>query len=213
MITPTRWWWIRHAPVPGAPGRIHGQADVDCDTSDIDAFAAVRRRLPEGAVYVVSPLKRTRKTHAVLTGGALPTCVEDDFAEQSFGAWQGLSWKEMQARDPQRYCAFWSDPVRNAPPDGESFVDLIDRTGRAIERLNASFAGRDIVAVAHGGTIRAAVAIALGLTPEAALAVVIDNLSLTRLDRVADPLLDRRGGVWRIGAVNIPCRWIPARPL
>ena len=34
----TRWWWIRHAPVPGAEGRLNGQRDIDCDTSDAAAF-------------------------------------------------------------------------------------------------------------------------------------------------------------------------------
>ena len=31
---PTRWWWVRHAPVREDNGRIYGQKDLGCDTSD-----------------------------------------------------------------------------------------------------------------------------------------------------------------------------------
>lgn len=44
------------------------------------------------------------------------------------------------------------------------------------------FTSRDIASVGHGGTIRAAVAHA-----EAAMAIIIDNLSLTRLAQVHGP--------------------------
>ena len=213
MTLSTRWWWIRHAPVVGPADRIHGQADVACDTSDAEAFAALGRLLPEGGVYVVTPLRRTRQTLDAVAGSSLPAVVEADFAEQSFGAWQGLTWAGMQAQDPDAYRSFWIDPTRTAPPGGESFAGLMARTRHAVERLGRDYAGRDIVVVAHGGTIRAAVAMALDLSPEAAMAIVIDNLSLTRLDHVGETLLQGRGGGWRVSGVNIPCRWIPAKPL
>ena len=46
----------------------------------------------------------------------------------------------------------------------------------------------------HSGTIRAVLAIALDLKPGQALRCVIDPLSLTRIDRLADG--------WRVVAVN-----------
>jgi alpha-ribazole phosphatase len=112
----------------------------------------------------------------------------------------------MQARDPETYAAFWRDPTRNAPPGGESFEAQIRRVAAAIGRLTAAFDGRDIVSVSHGGTIRAAVALALGLAPEAAMAIVIDNLSLTRLSLVHDRLLSPGRAAWLVQAVNAPCR-------
>ena len=192
MGRPSGWWWIRHAPVRGSEGRLNGQRDVDCDTSDEASLRVLAAMLPGDAVAIVSPLKRTRQTLAAIAaaGARLPKpVVEPDFVEQSFGRWEGLSWAEMQARDAGVYADFWRNPTRNAPPDGESFAAQMRRTAAAIERLTAAFAGRDIVSVSHGGTIRAAVAHALGLTPEAAMAIVVDNLSLTRLSLVHDRLL------------------------
>ena len=200
MTRPTSWWWIRHAPVTGAEGRLSGQRDVDCDTSDARSFRAVAAMLPTGAVAIVSGLKRTRQTFdALVTAGAgLPEpIVEPEFVEQSFGRWEGLSWAEMQARDADAYAAFWQDPTANAPPGGESFAAQMRRVAAAVERLTAAFAGRDVVSVSHGGTIRAAVAHALGLTPEAAMAIIIDNLSLTRLAQVHDRLLSPGRAAWR----------------
>ena len=45
-MSPTRWWWIRHAPVVGHGGRIYGQEDHDCDCSNDDLFARLARELP-----------------------------------------------------------------------------------------------------------------------------------------------------------------------
>jgi alpha-ribazole phosphatase len=220
----TRWWWVRHAPVPGAPARLYGQRDEACDIGDTPAFAALAALLPRDAIRIVTPLQRTRTTLAAIDaadegargGGRVggdqaspaPPLVEPDLVEQHFGAWQGLTWAEMQAADPVAYRAFWADPTANAPPGGESFAAVMARTAAAIERLTGRFAGREIVAVAHGGPIRAAVGLALGLDPRATMAIAVDNLSVTRLARL--PPGDRAtgiGGAWRVEAVNAPCRW------
>ena len=68
----------------------------------------------------------------------------------------------------------------------------------AIERVNAEHAGKDVVAVAHGGTIKAAIGHALGNQPEKGLAFTIDNCSVTRLDHLAGN--DHSG--WRVPMVN-----------
>ncbi len=211
MTGPTRWWWVRHAPVVGPPGRIHGQADVGCDTGDRESFRALAGLLPRDGFWVISPLRRTRETATAIATAGLEVpepVVESAFAEQNFGRWQGLGWQEMQAEDPVAYAAFWRNPTRNAPPEGESYAAQIERVAEAVDRLTATLAGRDIVSISHGGTIRAAVALALGLTPESAMAVVIDNLSVTRIEHVEDGLLSARHRVWRVQGVNMPCRWI-----
>jgi len=80
-------------------------------------------------------------------------------------------------------------------------VQVMDRVAAALRRLTAVHAGRDIVCVAHGGSIRAALAMALGLDPEAALAFSIETLSLTRIDHIDGP---GAGHGWRVGMVNLP---------
>ena len=205
MTAPTPWWWVRHAPVPSAGTHIYGQMDLSCDTSDAAAFRDLAAILPDDAVWIVSPLCRTHQTLEAIAnaGKRIPTPhVEPDLTEQNFGRWQGLSWSEMQDDDPAAYDVFWRDPLRSAPPGGEPYVEQMRRTCAAITRLTEQHAGRSIVSVSHGGTIRAAVAAALDLPPDRAMAIVIDNLSVTRLTHVMDGLLRGHGGVWRVEGVN-----------
>lgn len=212
MTEATRWWWVRHGPVPDAEGRIMGRLDVDCDCSNRAAINGLAALLPRQAVAVISPLLRTRQTLAAIAaagGTSADPLIEVDFIEQSFGDWEGFGWAQMQARDPDYYTQFWTDPTRNAPPGGESFASQIKRTAAGIERLSTRFAGCDIVCVSHGGTIRAACAYALGLAADVAMGIVVDNLSVTRLDRLEAGLLRGAGGLWRVHHVNAPACWTP----
>jgi len=201
----TRWWLIRHAPVPDPEGRIIGRMDLPADTNDVDDLEALARLLPLHAVLVTTPLMRTGQTaRALAAGGALlPRPLEEPaFLEQDLGAWQGQTWGGLASQDPPDpvLAAFWADPARAVPPGGESFVAVVERVAAGLERLSRDHAGRDIVAVVHAGAIRAALAVALGLAPAMALRLVVDPLSLTRMDRLAGSG-DWDGG-WRVGCVN-----------
>lgn len=199
----TRWWLIRHAPVH-AGGRIYGQQDLDADTADRDRAAALAARLPAGAVWLTTPLCRTRQTaaalYAHLRATPRPTAVRA-LAEQHFGTWQGRTPAELMAAQPEAWRRFWTDPAAARPPAGESFADVVDRVEQALAAWSDAHPGRDIVAVVHGGTVRAALATALGVAPTHALAFAVDTWSLTRLDRI--PGAGTNGGpAWRIATVN-----------
>ena len=193
----TRWWWLRHAPVPDPEGRITGNLDLPCDTSESDCFQLLVQRLPLNPLLVESGLMRCGQTIGALEGAGMvlpPALVEPDLAEQDFGLWQGHSWNELStAKDPDLE-AFWRDPSYATPPAGESFADVIRRVSRVVERMNRDHAGRDILVVAHAGSIRAALALALDISPESALRFGVEPLSLTRIDAVA--------GGWRVTGVN-----------
>jgi len=197
MLGATRWWWLRHAPVPCPEGRIVGCLDAACDVSDVEDFASLARILPANAVLVESGLMRCRQTVGALeTAGLMlpPPEVEPDFAEQDFGLWQGRTWLELEAEKDPVLPDFWRDPACTAPPGGESFAEMAHRVAAAIDRLTRLHGSRDIVAVAHAGTVRSALAHALGLEPAQALQFAVQPLSLTRLDATADG--------WRVDCVN-----------
>jgi alpha-ribazole phosphatase len=209
---PTRWWWVRHAPVVVNDGRCYGQSDLPCRTDDATGFRGLAARLPREAVWVVSNLMRTHQTAAAIVAAGLPgpepipgpgVQVENGLAEQHFGEWQGQTYAALAERQAEDYHRFWFAPARERAPGGESFVDLIERVVPVIDRVNREHAGRDIIAVAHGGTIRAAIGYALGLSPEASLCFTIDNISLTRLDHFDDPT-SRHGHSWRVAGLNQP---------
>lgn len=212
-IVTTRWWWIRHAPVDNPQRRLYGQEDLPARCEDNECFAPLAAILPRHAIWLTSHLQRTRQTaEAViphLVDHAPPEfIVEPDIAEQHFGQWQGMTYMQLQNHLGDSFADFIRNPARERPPEGESFADVIKRVGRVVDRVNHQHAGRDIVAFAHGGSIRAALAHTLGLEPDAALSFQIDNVTLTRLDHV----LTHDGGPapgamrpWRINLVN----WLP----
>jgi len=203
----TSWWWVRHAPVRGHGGRIYGATDAICDTSDTATYEGLAKMLPSSAVWVTTHLSRTKHTMEAIGRGGYPTpslmdtaTVEDSLGEQSFGDWHGMTHDEVQETQPADHRGFWIAPATARPPNGESFKDLADRVHPTIQRLTDTHQGGDIVAVAHGGTIRAALGLALALPPEQMLAFRIDNLSVTRLDHF--PLENDPKGAWRVTMVN-----------
>lgn len=205
MSTTTRWWWVRHAPVLGMDGKAYGNSEVDCDVSDGAAFRVLAARVPAGAQWVTSHLSRAKLTAAAIAeagGYAIEPLVEPDLAEQDFGNWQGRTWAEIERSGERVYHKFWATPAHHAPPGGESFAEVASRVGGAIGRWNESSAGRDIVAVAHAGVVRAALALALGGRAAEALRFAIDPLSLTRLDRVAGGCAADEA--WAVVCVNRP---------
>ena len=66
----TRWWWVRHAPVPNPEARCYGQSDKDCDVSNEALFKHQAALLPKGAVWYSSNLLRARKTAEHLKSGS-----------------------------------------------------------------------------------------------------------------------------------------------
>jgi alpha-ribazole phosphatase len=196
----TRWWWVRHAPVRNDGGNIYGQTDIACDTSDRDVFEAVARILPRNAAWVASNLMRTHQTAEAIwaAGHPRPASMANEaaLAEQNLGQWQGMNRAAFLASRPAG--SNWFAGISEPAPGGESFMDLYVRTKGAIERITAEHAGRDVIAVGHGGTIKAAIGLALGDLVEKCLAFDIDNCSVTRLDHYGAP----GQANWRLPMVN-----------
>jgi broad specificity phosphatase PhoE len=163
-------------------------------------FEAVGKILPRNAAWYASNLKRTHQTADAIwaAGFPKPTAMphEKAFAEQHLGQLQGMNRKAYIASLPAD--RHWLTGVDEPAPGGESFRDLYDRVCAAIARIMTEQAGRDVIAVTHGGTIRAAIALALGGEPARGLAFDIDNCSVTRLDHIASG----SGAVWRLPMVN-----------
>src|SRR6202000_1983544 len=144
---------------------------------------------------------RARKTAEYLgraRGEVGEVGIDPDLARQWFGEWEGLTYREISAvRNNGPRCGL--APPEFGPPGGESFNDLRDRTVRSIERLTDKYRGRDIVATAHGGTIRAGLAHAFNMPPEAAVRFEIENVSITLIEHLE---LAPRDHAWRVAFTN-----------
>ena len=105
-----------------------------------------------------SPLARARETAEVAAAHlGLEAVVLDDLAESRRGAWEGRTYAELAADDPERLAAFEAGERTFAFPGGESLEEQIARTRRALGTIAAG--PQPALAVAHAGTIRAAYAL------------------------------------------------------
>jgi alpha-ribazole phosphatase len=201
-MSETRFWLIRHAIVDeNARAILYGIMDVPlCATSLLEQtpmYRALAARLPRPAAWKVTPLSRTRRTAEAIFAAGYPHSepeVEPGLIEQSLGEWQGLPHAELPARLALPKHAFWPLAGHERPPGGETMADVIARVGASLERLADQHADEDVVVVSHGGAIRAAVAHCLRIGPDNSLHLVVQNLSLTRLEKNPDG--------WRVVCVN-----------
>ena len=181
----TRWWWVRHAPVTINKGKMYGASDPRADISTPEIYRGLANLLPKNGVCVTSSLQRTQQTLKEIRSHGLvaeEATVEPSLSEQNFGIWQGQPYDKIPSLASPRLHKYWFTTVDHTPPEGESFIDLTLRVGEVINRLTKQHAGRDIIAVAHGGPIRAALGHALNLSPTNCLGFETENLSVTRLD-------------------------------
>lgn len=206
----TRWYLVRHAPVKKASQQLYRTADEPADVGRTDLIAGLAATLPADAVLLTSPLKRTRQTaDAVVDAGFAPAERHEDarLAEQDYGRWYGQDIAELDLpTEPEETHKFWFTDAETLPPDGERFTDVIARVSEALVEQTARFAGRRIVAVTHGGVIRAALSHALGIAADRTLAISVETLSTTRIDHKPGP---GKGGDWRLIFVNT--RPVPVR--
>jgi alpha-ribazole phosphatase len=195
----TRWWLVRHAPVNNPDGVIYGRTDLPAIFEDDGLLKRVSAALPDDAIRVASNLARsidTLKRLSLAQRDQLDIKVTPALAEQDFGVWEGQRWADIPAEQARM---FWDDYASSVPPGGESFNQLAVRVGEAFHALTTEYAGRNIVAVLHGGSIRAILASILGTPPAASLSFDVAPLAITRVDYLDAP--DNPG--WRIGSVNL----------
>ncbi len=198
----TRFWMIRHALVEeNARARLYGSTDVplcpESLVSQTPMYESLAARLPRDAVWITTPLSRTRITAEHILKAGYPHTefgVEPDLIEQSMGAYHGLEHHRLPERLGMTPHPFWPMAAEEVPPGGESMDQMLLRVGGALERLADRHDRRDIVSVSHGGTIRMACAHALDISAGTALRLSVQNLSLT--------ILERHPASWRVVTIN-----------
>jgi broad specificity phosphatase PhoE len=189
---------IRHAPVSAEHlVYCYGNSDVPVAPVCERTSAGLARILPRPAAWYVTPLSRTRATaEAIFAAGyeAAELAIEPAFIEQDFGALQGIAHDVLPKHLAGPPHPFWIIDPDEVPANGESSSQMKARVGPALERLAEVHAGSDVVVVAHGGSIRAAIAHAMDIPMRAAMHFSIRNQSVTRLFR--------NGAGWHVLAVN-----------
>ena len=162
--------WVylaRHGEVlHAAEGRFFGHTDIALSPGGLAQAAALGERLgaePIEAVYA-SDLLRAQQSAAPLAAARGTSVVSvPTLREMAMGRWEGLTFAEIHAREPELCDRWLADPFAMPFPEGEGLVELRARAMPALRRVVERHAGRRIAVIAHGGTNRVILAEALGL--------------------------------------------------
>jgi len=103
---------------------------------------------------ISSPLQRCASIAARLATEQYSPTLEPAFQEIDFGDWDGQLTDKVFAEQPQQLEAFWKDPSRNTPPNGESLQDFEQRITQAWKQLLQTQQGKNVLLICHGGVVR-----------------------------------------------------------
>lgn len=155
-------------------------------------LAAGRLATFDVAAIVTSPLTRARQTadEVSTTTGAQVTELPD-LTETDFGAWEGLTFGEARARDPELHGAWLADP--SVPtPGGESFDQVYERVAAARDWILSRHGGDTVVVVSHVTPIKTLLRIALAVGPSLLFRLHLDLASLSVVEFYPDGLTSVR---------------------
>jgi broad specificity phosphatase PhoE len=164
----------RHGLTPRSVPEQHlGQGiDVGLSAEGESAAVALRARLA-GVSFdriVSSPLERALRTATVLAAGR-DIETDERLLEMDYGEWEGLTYEQIDARDPDVRRRWVADPAASTCPGGESGDDVAARvrsfvsdaiaTARDAAGTGASEAR--ILFVGHATLNRVLLCVALGV--------------------------------------------------
>lgn len=199
---------IRHGETAGQSSiRLYGATDIPPSPLGLAQARATAEHLASRPVerVVTSPLRRAREfAETVRRCHPTPPPLEvfEGFREVNFGAWEGWTVEEVEARDPEGYARWRRDRHNFTYPDGShrpTFMESVRRqTLEVFEGAGAEGIGHT-VAVLHKGVIK--VVMQALLRSEEPLSVPVDLASLHEL----------RGGPgrWRVTGSNLTAHLPP----
>lgn len=166
---------VRHGETEwSASGRHTGRTDIPLTAAGEAAARGLADRLRGLAVSAVwsSPSLRARTT-CVLAGFGDRAVIDDDLAEWDYGAYEGITTKQIVAERPG-----WQI-FRDGCPGGETAADIGARADAVIARLRQAAAPILVFSSSH--FLRVLGARWIGLPPEGGASFVLDTASISGL--------------------------------
>jgi alpha-ribazole phosphatase/probable phosphoglycerate mutase len=149
---------IRHAETDLA-GRFCGHSDPELNERGRQQLEGLVNALSEHGIRRVytSDLRRAQQTaEAIANHFGAGFHIRPALREIHFGLWEGLSWNEIEVRDPVRAKRWAEEYPNSTAPGGESFHQFESRVRKELAFLLAEATNFPIATVAHAGFIRVA---------------------------------------------------------
>ncbi len=179
---------VRHGETAwNVEGRFMGQRDIPLDAMGRRQVDALAKRLADErpALIYASDLSRARDT-ALAIQSSLAARVDIRFdvrlREMRFGDWEGFTFDELKARDPQAVELWEKDWVHVTPPNGEALPAFSERVAAIYQELYTTYADQTVTVVGHGGSLQLLIAHSLGVPPEKFWQFRLSNASLSEIN-------------------------------
>lgn len=165
MGTPTRFLLLRHGQTElSVQRRYSGRGNPPLNEVGWRQAGLAARYLTQRrgiAAVLCSPLQRAHDTATTAARAlGLDVTIDEDLIETDFGAWEGLTFAEAAARDPELHRR-WLYDTGALPPGGESFDDVLRRVRRCRDRIIAAYPGENVLVVSHVTPIKSLLRMAL----------------------------------------------------
>ncbi len=127
-----------------------------------------------------SDLGRAKQTAALISAHveAPPVQTLPELRERSYGALEGLTWDEVEARFPDVPVALIRGGPDTVPPGGEALEDFVERGHGALTQLARKHPGEKLLIVSHGGVLATFLRRVLGVPQTAAHTFQTRNCAL-----------------------------------
>ncbi len=166
------WYLVRHGETEwNRARRMQGQTDIPLSQRGEAQAALAGTRLADisfSAIYS-SDLSRTMGT-ARLVGGesGLPIAAVPELREFAYGEWEGLTFAEAEALDPDGFAIRMMRQNEDyGPPGGETARQVIERVRVFHDGTRPlHLSGGNILVVGHGGSLLALLVCLLGIPAE-----------------------------------------------
>ena len=135
-------------------GKIQGSTDIELDDKGIQEATLLREKIKDLSIdaFISSPLQRAICTAQILNGTSLPLKIDDGLSEMHFGAWEGMTWDDVEKEYKTYLLQNTVDGYAN-PPKGESYTEAYSRISSAIDKIT-NMPYNNIAIVTHRAVIR-----------------------------------------------------------
>jgi 2,3-bisphosphoglycerate-dependent phosphoglycerate mutase len=172
-------WLIRHGEtIWNAEKRVQGHMDSPLSDLGIRQAKALRARL---STKTFDTIYSSDSGRAIQTADIIfplqNLCLDARLREMHYSILEGKTRAEFSVEEEEHYAEYKRDPYHWRTLGGENWQDLFVRVEAWMQSLPKDGV---VVAVTHGGVVRAALCLMVGYPKSYEWNVVVDNSSLTR---------------------------------
>ncbi|ACP33337.1 bifunctional RNase H/acid phosphatase [Corynebacterium aurimucosum] len=202
----TRFILLRHGQTAmSAAKQYSGRANPELTELGKKQALAAAQALADTHIdaVVCSPLRRCQQTAAaVVKGRDLRVETVEDLIEVDFGRWEGKTFAEADAADPELH-ARWLKDTSVACPGGESLRAVHRRVSAARRELQQRFEGQTVLVVSHVNPIKSFVRQALDSGPQTPNHLFLELASVSEVEFFdGGSTLHRFNDVGHLGALR-----------